>query len=43
VNYHGYVTLEYEADAEPRQAIPPYLQQLRQLIDAPAPAVSRGV
>jgi sugar phosphate isomerase/epimerase len=43
VNYRGYVTLEYEADAEPRQAIPPYLQQLRKLIDAPAPAVSRGV
>jgi sugar phosphate isomerase/epimerase len=43
VNYHGYVTLEYEAEAEPRQAIPPYLQQLRKLIDAPAPAVSRGV
>ena len=25
VNYRGYVTLEYEADAEPRQAIPPVL------------------
>jgi sugar phosphate isomerase/epimerase len=42
VNYRGYVVLEYEADDEPRKAIPPYLQQLRKLIDAPAPAVSRG-
>ena len=43
VNYQGFVALEYEAEAEPRQAIPPYLQQLRKLIDAPAPTVSRGV
>jgi sugar phosphate isomerase/epimerase len=42
VNYHGYVVLEYEADADPRTAIPPYLQQLRKLIDAPVAAVSRG-
>ena len=42
VNYHGYVVLEYEADDDPRKAVPPYLQQLRKLIDAPAPAVSRG-
>ena len=32
INYRGYVTLEYEADEEPRQAVPKYLQQLRKLI-----------
>jgi sugar phosphate isomerase/epimerase len=42
LNYRGYVVLEYEADDDPRKAVPPYLQQLRKLIDAPAPAVSRG-
>jgi sugar phosphate isomerase/epimerase len=42
VNYRGFVTLEYEADADPRQAVPRYLQQLRKLIDAPVGAVSRG-
>lgn len=32
VNYRGFVTLEYEAEADPRQAVPRYLQQLRKLI-----------
>lgn len=32
VNYRGFVVLEYEADADPRQAVPRYLQQLRKLI-----------
>jgi sugar phosphate isomerase/epimerase len=33
VNYRGFVALEYEADADPRQAVPKYLQQLRKLIE----------
>jgi sugar phosphate isomerase/epimerase len=32
VNYRGYVTLEYEAQENPRTAVPRYLQQLRSLI-----------
>ena len=32
VNYRGFVTLEYEAQEDPRQAVPRYLQQLRKLI-----------
>jgi sugar phosphate isomerase/epimerase len=32
VNYRGFVVLEYEADGDPRQAVPRYLQQLRKLI-----------
>ena len=32
VSYRGFVVLEYEADADPRQAVPMHLQQLRQLI-----------
>jgi len=32
VNYRGYVALEYEAEAEPRMAIPPVIDQLRRLI-----------
>ena len=32
VNYRGFVTLEYEAQPDPRQAVPKYLQQLRKLI-----------
>ncbi len=31
VSYRGFVTLEYEAEEEPRQAIPRYLNQLRTL------------
>jgi sugar phosphate isomerase/epimerase len=31
VNYRGWVALEYEAEADPRQAVPQYLQQLRKL------------
>lgn len=31
-NYRGYVVLEYEAQGEPRQEVPRYVQQLRQLI-----------
>ncbi len=33
-NYRGYVVLEYEAKEEPREAIPEYLKQLRDLIHA---------
>lgn len=32
VKYRGFVVLEYEADGDPRQAVPRYLQQLRKLI-----------
>lgn len=32
VNYRGFVVLEYEAEADPKQAVPRYLQQLRKLI-----------
>lgn len=32
VSYRGFVVLEYEADADPRQAVPMHLQQLRKLI-----------
>ena len=35
VKYRGFVALEYEADDDPRQAVPKYLRQLRQTIDAP--------
>ena len=35
VKYRGFVALEYEADDDPRQAVPKYLSQLRQIIDAP--------
>jgi sugar phosphate isomerase/epimerase len=41
VNYRGFVALEYEADADPRQAVPKYLQQLRKLIGAQATVSSR--
>ena len=40
VNYRGFVTLEYEAEDDPRQAVPKYLQQLRKLIEAPAARTS---
>lgn len=36
VKYRGFVALEYEADDDPRQAVPKQLQQLRRLIDAPS-------
>jgi sugar phosphate isomerase/epimerase len=32
VNYRGYVVLEHEADEDPKQMVPQYLQQLRRLI-----------
>ncbi|MBA2604889.1 MAG: sugar phosphate isomerase/epimerase, partial [Acidobacteria bacterium] len=32
VNYRGYVVLEYEAEDEPRDAVPVHLQRLRTLI-----------
>ena len=32
VNYRGFVTLEYEADEEPRAAVPRHLRTLRKLI-----------
>ena len=32
VKYRGFVTLEYEADDDPRQAVPRHLQQLRKLV-----------
>lgn len=32
VNYRGFVALEYEANEDPRTAVPRYLQQLRKLI-----------
>jgi sugar phosphate isomerase/epimerase len=32
--YSGWVALEYEAEEEPRQAIPRYLDELRKLIRA---------
>ena len=32
VGYRGYVVLEYEADADPRQAVPQHLRELRTLI-----------
>ena len=31
-NYQGYVTLEYEASEDPRQAIPRHLMRLRELL-----------
>ena len=32
VGYRGYVSLEYEEEAEPREAIPPLLKRLREII-----------
>lgn len=32
VNYRGFVALEYEAEADPRQAVPRYIKQLRSLL-----------
>ena len=31
-NFHGYVALEYEADEEPKVAVPRYVKELRKLI-----------
>jgi sugar phosphate isomerase/epimerase len=31
-NFHGYAALEHEADEDPREAVPRYVRQLRQLI-----------
>lgn len=36
VKYRGFVALEYEAEDDPRQAVPRYLQQLRKLVSQPA-------
>lgn len=34
VGYRGYLVLEYEEEADPREAIPPLLKRLRELISA---------
>ncbi len=31
-NFHGYVALEYEAAADPKEAVPKYIKELRKLI-----------
>jgi sugar phosphate isomerase/epimerase len=31
-NFHGYVALEYEAKADPKEAVPKYVKELRKLI-----------
>jgi sugar phosphate isomerase/epimerase len=31
-NFHGYMALEYEAAADPKEAVPKYLKELRQLL-----------
>jgi hypothetical protein len=31
VKYRGFLALEYEADGDPRQAVPKYLAQLKKL------------
>ena len=43
VNYQGFVALEYEAEGDPRQAVPPVLRQLRQLIGTADAAAGRGI